>query len=245
MSTEDADYPRDEACQALREARFADFTITCDGKIFKVHRPTIYYKSNYFKALLDNDFKEKADATVDLKETTPVAVAIVLLYCYAREVTELCKCPYKWLSKTWPQYFSDSEGPFAEMDALLDAYVLADRLLMKTAKVVIACELLRKLTEGHAASYSIPTDAKQLWKTGMIQLIDRIYNKAPVGDGGLRSAMSGLIFRNIFNTWGNFDQLKQIAREKDADAFVALEILANYDYKQQSTFTQCLNKTME
>lgn len=136
-----ATYSPQEACRILKEARFTDFKIKCDQATFHVHRSVIYEKSEYFKALLDNDFREKNEGVLELTETSPTAVAYVILFCYTNDLLVNLQDGEEFLTQAWPAEFDTilvEEDLSKRLNTMLDVYLLADRMLLAslTAKLV-------------------------------------------------------------------------------------------------------------
>ena len=61
---------------------FSDFTLHCGGTSFKVHRPILAPVSPFFKGLVGTMFKEGAEKEATVKETTPIALAMMLRSIY-------------------------------------------------------------------------------------------------------------------------------------------------------------------
>ena len=48
---------REDGLGLLKSAKFSDYTITCPGKVFKVHKAIISAESQYFDVCCGGDFK--------------------------------------------------------------------------------------------------------------------------------------------------------------------------------------------
>lgn len=55
----------------LASGSLSDFTITCAGKSYKVHRVLLMCHSEYFKTCFEGQFKEAREDTIDLKVRYP------------------------------------------------------------------------------------------------------------------------------------------------------------------------------
>ena len=130
MAQIDAACSNDDAFKLLDSQKFTDFAIRCDGHDFSVHRVIIYYKSEYFRAVLDSDFREKVEGVLELKETTPAAVAAVVLYCYINNLVPP-KGNTRLAELITPRAASGGPKKGAQVSNLLDVYLLSDRLLLK------------------------------------------------------------------------------------------------------------------
>lgn len=85
---------------ALASGLYSDFVITCQGRMFKVHKVILAASSEFFRALLRNDCQvchvcdirlmfisltvcqETRDGKVDLAEDDPEIIALLLKYLY-------------------------------------------------------------------------------------------------------------------------------------------------------------------
>ncbi|KAF4458120.1 Speckle-type POZ protein [Fusarium austroafricanum] len=70
----------------FKTGAYSDFTITCRGKEFKVHKAIICPQSSFFKAACNGSFKEAHEGKMDLPDDDPVAVEKMLRYLYHLDV---------------------------------------------------------------------------------------------------------------------------------------------------------------
>ena len=52
----------------LKTGLFSDLTVVVDGKKIMLHKAIVSARSEYFEAMLKNDFKEKAESLIEIKE---------------------------------------------------------------------------------------------------------------------------------------------------------------------------------
>ncbi|KAF7188247.1 hypothetical protein HII31_10532 [Pseudocercospora fuligena] len=64
------------------DEEFADFTIICGSKAYRVHRIIICAKSKYFKRACSGAFTEASKQKIELKEDPPEAVECMIQYFY-------------------------------------------------------------------------------------------------------------------------------------------------------------------
>lgn len=77
-----ADNIRDNIKSLHRDPQFADVTITCGGKEFKVHKAILVSQSPVFKRMLAADMTEKRSCTVKITDISPAAVSDLVAYLY-------------------------------------------------------------------------------------------------------------------------------------------------------------------
>ena len=100
----------------------ADMTITCAGKVFPCHKVILRSQCPAFKTFLAGDTKENLESQIEIKETTPQAVELLLKYLYEGEVKKI------------PD------------DAVLDVLNLAKKYDLVPLKVICGESLLKNLT---------------------------------------------------------------------------------------------------
>jgi hypothetical protein len=64
------------------DEQFSDFTITCEGRVFKVHRCFIAPHSRFFEKACSGMFKETQERKIDLKEDDPNMVELMIKFFY-------------------------------------------------------------------------------------------------------------------------------------------------------------------
>lgn len=214
MVHEGALYFYEGAYKLLESQKYTDFVIRCEGQDFSVHRLIIYYKSEYFRAILDNDFKEKTDGVLELKETTPSAVATVILFCYTNCLlsTPGNETALVRLATSATIENVDEEQHVSD---LVDVYLLADRLLLARLKREACLAVFNVLT-----SFRVGDGITESKENKVTSLVRCMYNKLPAGDDMLRPALTGWLIANLIGRSGAKNILA-LAREEDTVYYTA------------------------
>lgn len=71
---------------AFGDARYTDFAIQCQGRIFRVHRLVICKQSRYFELACEIDMMEKHAGIIELVEEDPNVVYRILRYMYTGQL---------------------------------------------------------------------------------------------------------------------------------------------------------------
>ncbi|KAI5362582.1 Putative BTB/POZ domain-containing protein [Septoria linicola] len=66
----------------LGDSRYADLTITCGERKWRVHKAVVCTRCEFFAKAVDRRFKESTDNIVDLEEDPPKAVAAMMRFLY-------------------------------------------------------------------------------------------------------------------------------------------------------------------
>jgi hypothetical protein len=136
-----------EAHNVLKSSEFSDFEIRCHNHVFRVHRLILVAKSDFFKAVINDDFREKVDGAVDLSEFEPGVVAWMIFHCYTNQI------PASSHETPSSQYFHKFEdcynGDTCPLERrfvfLIKVYKLADYLLLQDLKGAVALFFLSGL----------------------------------------------------------------------------------------------------
>ncbi|XP_077975692.1 uncharacterized protein LOC120333292 [Styela clava] len=75
----------EETCQETKDE--SDFIIKVGEKSFPVHRNVLIAASDYFRAMLSHDTKERQEGVVDMKEVEPDAVKLCIEFIYTGATT--------------------------------------------------------------------------------------------------------------------------------------------------------------
>ncbi|KAK5056089.1 hypothetical protein LTR84_012640 [Exophiala bonariae] len=121
----------------LESGEYSDFTITCQYKVFKVHRNIICAESTMLKVACNNaNFKEAAEAKIDFPEQRPRIMKMVLQFMYTAE--------YKpWtLPKFGGNETADNTNDSDEIDGKLPE--LAVHIMVHQAADMLGMESLKK-----------------------------------------------------------------------------------------------------
>jgi len=100
----------------------ADMTVMCEGKVFPCHKVILRSQCPVFETFLTGDTKENQESQIEIKETTPEAVELLLKYLYEGEVKEISE------------------------DAVLDVLNLANKYDLAPLKFICGESLLKNLT---------------------------------------------------------------------------------------------------
>ncbi|KAI7343100.1 hypothetical protein KC331_g3578 [Hortaea werneckii] len=135
------------AAQRLFEAgKTADFTLTCGGDKYPVHRLLLALHSVYFERLFDTEFKEAHTRECELHDDHPAAVALMIKYFYSFDYA------------TDPSIDARFANPL-EMHA--HVYVVADKYSVEDLKQ-LACRKFTDLVPEIVPQNLDPTDAIRL-----------------------------------------------------------------------------------
>ena len=100
----------------------ADMTVLCAGKVFPCHKVVLRSQCPAFKTFLTGETKENQESQIEIKETTPKAVELLLRYLYEGEVEKI------------------------PIDAVRDVLNLANMYDLAPLKVTCGESLLKNLT---------------------------------------------------------------------------------------------------
>lgn len=205
----------EDACLVLKEAKFTDLIVQCEDMQFLVHRTFFYYKSDFFRAAIDGDFKEKQEGLINIRETSPRTMALVIIYCYTG-LLEL-----RGPEKTWPKSFParDSLAPIKdELADILELYQVADLLIIPGLKRLAVSDFVCLLKDKYADYFDNPDDSDLA--AGILKDSKDVYDALPDGDE-LRAAITTTLLRHF---WYDHD-LERLAKERDRSAHVALNLM--------------------
>lgn len=223
MAPTGAAYSLDQAAALLKSGNFSDFTIRCKEHIFPVHAVILYGKSDFFKAVLTRDFKEKVDRTLDLSdEYKPESVATMIIYCYTNEVHDCnAELPWSQLSTRVSKSMKTVNDMKDQLCHLLDVYNLA--------KYVMLDGLQQKAGERFFEILQpIKATAADLKQT-VLPSVKYAYEVLPTTDVDLRPTVTGWMVYTFqhFNSTPipEFNklicELNQLALEMDRGYFIA------------------------
>lgn len=127
----------------LKSGDHCDYTITCGGHEFKVHKIIIASKSKFFKVCTDGNFKvrplcysrtpisnlaKESNGVLDLPEQEPRILARALMYMYTGDYKE------ETISDVWPALKRDSHDEEVDHKAVMEdaikLYKFADALAL-------------------------------------------------------------------------------------------------------------------
>ncbi|KAF7504602.1 hypothetical protein GJ744_002029 [Endocarpon pusillum] len=71
-----------DSFELFEKGLFTDFTICCQGHEWRVHKAIVCARSGYFRRLCTSDFKEAAEATIELCDDDSDIVGRMIIYLY-------------------------------------------------------------------------------------------------------------------------------------------------------------------
>lgn len=84
-----------------KDVALADASLGCCGEIFKAHRLVLCNFCPFFRSAFLGGFKESKSNHVDMEDTTPRAVAVLLNYAYALDAVEACGSDLDLAFEVW------------------------------------------------------------------------------------------------------------------------------------------------
>ncbi|KPI44467.1 uncharacterized protein AB675_8508 [Cyphellophora attinorum] len=186
----------------LKSGGLSDFKICCGERVFQVHRSQIYARSDYFKSIIDGGFQESAESSVTLEDTTPLAVATLLLIMYAGQPGLYLDEVYKvWpdlkpeASSTDSQDSKDAtqEHFSAELRNLVDVYILADRLMINDFQGALAKHIVNHI------DYDYFVTGEEVLETHTAPLLEYIFSNTATEHTLLRQEVTVLCMRKRFH----------------------------------------------
>lgn len=254
-----------DMAELLQSGDFSDFAITCKDVSFKVHKNLLSVQSPYFKTLVGEGFAEGATGVAEFKETTPLAVAMLISIMYLGRPGAALDVVYE----LWSQKFSqpvralqntDSStsalNEFFELEfkTLVEVYVLADRCLLSHIATPISDYIVtylesNLLAQGPSSKPGVP--AQQSLATALRQ----IYTTVADTDENLRVRVTSKCILHMGSVVSKKDALKVI-EEFDAQTWKACKMVARglkekhntmldahkVDYAQQTLVSQVLQE---
>lgn len=127
----------------LRDTRSTDFSIECTDMAWSLpaHKLILSTGSPFFRAVIEDGFKESDENAVTIGESKPQTIAVVVASMYTSQL-ELD------VSKIWPSdFFINSCPNWGSADHVLDVYLLADRLMAEKVKFLAQRKLLEILVQ--------------------------------------------------------------------------------------------------
>jgi hypothetical protein len=198
------------ACQVLKDEKYTDWVIECESARFPVHRLSLYYKSGFFRAAMDNHFKEKQKGVLKIGEAKPRIVGLVILHCYTNTISRPA------LEKAWPKVFTSGSIKDEINDQvrdICDLYQLADRLMLPELKLQAADFFIDRWLNSVAVKSNLKAN----------ETLEYCY-KALQEEDELRSALSTVVFHQSRPG----DALTQMIKKHDRIAFISLTISSEY-----------------
>ncbi|KAF1978712.1 hypothetical protein BU23DRAFT_563623 [Bimuria novae-zelandiae CBS 107.79] len=104
----------------LKSGDYSDLTITCNGKLWKVHKALVCTQSDFFKAAVQFGGKEETNqGIIDLPEDDPVVVGYMIQYLYGPnyELPSESATEPLWIRADWKKWSSNADGKVNGMPA--------------------------------------------------------------------------------------------------------------------------------
>lgn len=199
-------FPADRFADLLESGELSDFTIYCEKHEFKVHKTCLYVQSTYFERLLTSGFVESKNNVVTFKETTALAVGCVLLLIYSgTKGLHLDEIYDMWPHMQFPQPKTPPNGDARrgylnqhftqELRTLIDAYVLADRLMIQRLAVALTRYITTYIVElcikNHGSQKTGPD------RSHLASILEHIYLCTPSDDERLRVTGTTVCIRHM------------------------------------------------
>lgn len=219
-----------EACELLKSRKHVDFILFCEGYAFPIHRVILSQKSPFFQAAFDSDFKEKSDGQMNIGETTPVALAAVIIFCYTNKLRVDCG---KWAFPDLPPHNVDPASQVYR-DRLLDMYLLADRLLLT--------DLVKKTSVTFIDSLAVLKENKTGSNENICSFLRETYRRLPVGDAMLRPLLTAWAVTEIHD-YNDDDDIYDLLLEEDEPGYRAAQFIRIW--KEGSTFVDAAKEVVE
>ncbi|CAI6077698.1 unnamed protein product, partial [Clonostachys chloroleuca] len=135
--------------------QYSDFTITCKGKRFQVHKAIVCPRSGFFAAALRTDFKEACEGIVDLSSDDLGIVEIIIHYFYHLDYELL---PQRCHADTGTNEF---EQPLC-LSTHAKVYSLAEKYVITGLKA-LALEKFKTATSKHWETHDLLGAAKEAY----------------------------------------------------------------------------------
>lgn len=204
------DFPTQPASRMekiLNREKFSDFTINCRGCSFRVHKAQLAATSEYFASLVDGGFSESDKSCVEFKETTPLAVGMLIAIMYLGKSGASLEA----VLRLWPDKFGplprsppastiyltrdghESLSAFymLEFKTLVEVYTLADRCLVSNIATALESYLLARLESCYMVEMSSTAPPY------LTDALSHMYTTLPDVDEGLRSQLTIACFLRL------------------------------------------------
>ncbi|TID27488.1 hypothetical protein E2P81_ATG00245 [Venturia nashicola] len=141
-----------------KSGAFSDFTITCDGSTYKVHKIVLSTLSRYFETMFSSGFKEAQENSVDLQEDKSYIVDAMMEALYDGD------------------YTYENDDDLAESEDMFHAkvYAIADKYDIPNLKTIAYEHFVR--------TFAI----KESTVREIAETIEYIYDSTPESDRRLR-----------------------------------------------------------
>ncbi|KAK4500017.1 hypothetical protein PRZ48_008203 [Zasmidium cellare] len=227
-----------------KDTESADYTITCCGRHFKVHKHVLSLHSEYFARLFKSQYKESSTNCIDLVDDPLAAVKSMIEYFYRFtydwKVVESGQCADQ---DTALDNFASSDAPRApdqlpssHLQHHADVYTLADKYDIPGLKVMAANRF-----ESQACFFTGPSSTITSHVIDLLKVVPHVYTYTPPNEQGLRPTIVRAWRRvpdTISSTLGD-ERLRQLL-EKFPD--LATDLVKGLRTKAD---VQALNNQME
>ncbi|KAJ9220396.1 hypothetical protein DTO169C6_7285 [Paecilomyces variotii] len=201
-----------------------DFRISCQGRLFWVHKDIISRESPYFQTLVRGTFSEGQNGRLTLRDIQPDVVHALLAYMYTGKLQlHLVHSPPEYYSYTtgkrldseladWDKNEDYMGTVMSKAFACVLIYIAADRFFLDNLKELAARGFMANFRP-RQRSDEIPDD--------FVELIGEIYEKTHADDDALKSHV-------VFHLNEYLSQSQRIVFEESAfkEAFLKFEKFA-------------------
>ncbi|CAK1364505.1 unnamed protein product [Cercospora beticola] len=102
----------------LGDGRYADLTVTCGQRKWRVHKNIVCTRCTFFEKAVDGRFAESKTDTVDLKDNHPNAVAAMIRYLYTDDLDDSI-------------HATDDDGEWKQLAMTVQVHKIGDQFGLK------------------------------------------------------------------------------------------------------------------
>ncbi|KAL1955400.1 hypothetical protein VTO42DRAFT_8620 [Malbranchea cinnamomea] len=227
----------------LRYGKYSDFTLTCGGRVFHVHRAVVCPQSPFFEAAVNGNFAEAHSKNVTLHED-PETIERMLSFMYNRGYDQAGRQPHAEDGDDLTSNDGDS-GAREPSDSLRIAYKLALNdnpppenpntipiIAENNLKVYIAAEKFGVTALKEMALRRLISWAHEHYESEAFpEVLRNILTTVPPHDHDLRDALVLFIVKVIDDIMG--DDLLQVLTECDAISDVLKQVVADRAHQRE------------
>lgn len=217
--------------KTLLGGKYSDYKVKCQDKTFNVYKMVIGVQSPFFEKCFSGGFVEASDGMVELKDTNPAAVAILLCYFYTGRAWEMEEdMTLSYVNDFFPWVSDSAEAAYVKANniaapptdinldveaavcSFIGAYELVVRLMVDGLDVSIAQYVLAYLKRCH----TVVKTYQRLTDDFMALVLQKIYQVTSLDDFNLRK-MATLMIIAEQNGMGSASAINRCTLTHDAD----------------------------